>query len=210
VWPFLTPPEQRYAYFDRSLDCPRSFDQLEATEARRQINLPLKPLYESYQLYDQPLPCWYQFNDHETHNAVAVGERQISAHLRLIRVHYQAQDGLRESDVNPKFIHWTDPPHDFERDQQLRHLEQERDRLTKEAEFSPDNGWIETGRVKGKDFRQAWWRGKYAQGKKTIYIGKVGSAEYGKARNAQQARKQLKKILRQIEQLKKGAAHAVS
>jgi hypothetical protein len=92
----------------------------------------------------------------------------------------------------------------------LAELEVERDRLAKAAEFAPGSGWIETGMVKGKSFKQAWWRGNFANGKKTIYIGRVGSPEYGKARSAQQARKQLKKVLRQIEQLKKESDYAVS
>lgn len=97
-------------------------------------------------------------------------------------------------------------PEDFEvsvlRDS-IAELEAERDRLIKEAEFAPDNGWIETGIIMGKSFRQAWWRGNFAGGKKTIYIGKEGSPEHQKAINAQKARRQLKKVLKQIKQLKK-------
>jgi hypothetical protein len=103
-----------------------------------------------------------------------------------------------------------DWPEYFKFHDQLRELEDERDHLAKDAEFAPENGWVETGRVKGKEFRQAWWRGNFPNGKKTIYIGREGSPEYGKAKTAQQARKQLKKVLRQIEQLRKEAAHAVS
>lgn len=93
---------------------------------------------------------------------------------------------------------------------EFANLQAERDRLVEDAKFAPDNGWIETGKVRGKDFYQAWWRGKYSGGKKTIYIGRVDSKKHKKAKNAQKARKELKKIVRQIEQLKKGAAHAMS
>ena len=63
--------------------------------------------------------------------------------------------------------------------------------LQKIAAAAPSKGWIETGKVTGRNFKQAWWRGQY-EGKTTIYIGRVGSAAYWDARSAQLARKKLK------------------
>lgn len=196
VWLYLTDQEKQSAYFQRSYDYPRQLEGLECAESRRQLELPIS---HSYQPYDSPRECTYRYNDDVSYPAIAYGERRLSAKTILIRIHYRTSDDQppRETDANSDYVQWPqlDP---------LTELEQERDRLIKEAEYAPDNGWIETGKVQGKSFKQAWWRGKYSQGKKTIYIGKVGSAEYLKARNAQKARKQLKKVLRQIEQLKKG------
>uniref|UniRef100_B8HZ98 Uncharacterized protein n=1 Tax=Cyanothece sp. (strain PCC 7425 / ATCC 29141) TaxID=395961 RepID=B8HZ98_CYAP4 len=68
-------------------------------------------------------------------------------------------------------------------------LEGERDhRLTDLAADVPATGWIESGKVKGKEFRQIWWRGVERDGKKTtIYIGKEGSPVHKRAVVAQQA-----------------------
>lgn len=93
----------------------------------------------------------------------------------------------------------------------LAQLEQERDalerlrqRLAELAADAPATGWIESGMVKGKDFRQTWWRGVERDGKKTtLYIGKEGSPAHKKAVAAQQARRQLKSVLKQISLAKK-------
>lgn len=196
VWPFLSDTDKQTAYFQRSYDYPRQLTELECVEARRQLEL-----FDchSYEPYESPRECMYQYSDKVSYPAIAYGERRISATTVLIRLHYRTSNDQpsRETDTNSRFVYWPqlDP---------LTALEQERDRLATAAEYAPDNGWIETGKVQGKNFKQAWWRGKYSQGKTTIYIGKVGSTEYAKARNAQKARKELKKVLRQIEKLKKG------
>lgn len=58
--------------------------------------------------------------------------------------------------------------------------------------------------VKRKDFRQTWWRGVDRDGKKTsIYIGKEGSSAYTKAVAAQQARRKLKSVQKQIALIQK-------
>lgn len=191
IWPFLTNEERHHVYFTKKVDYPRLPYRLESFEARGY------PICKPFEAYDSPRNCVYQCRNKVSYPAIAFGELMIAGKV-FIRLHYQKTetDPVQETDTNIKFVQWTpvDP---------LTELEQERDRLAKAAEFAPDNGWIETGKVQGKSFRQAWWRGKYSQGKKTIYIGKVGSSEYAKARNAQKARKELKKVLRQIKTLKR-------
>lgn len=232
VWPFLSEEEQHWAYFSKAVDCYRTFETLETVERRRKfaLALELEPDYENYGVryhaYDLPRPCTYLWGRGLTPiNGIAFGERQIGSvkRITLVRLRYEHDGKIKETDANIKYVKYDssetplvdeytqrDWPEYFQFQDQMRELEAERDRLTKAAEFAPDNGWIETGRVKGKNFRQAWWRGKFANGKKTIYIGREGSPEYAQAKNAQQARKQLKKVLRQIKQLKQEASHADS
>jgi DNA adenine methylase len=101
--------------------------------------------------------------------------------------------------LEPININWAEISHD-----QLAQLERERDRLAEVAANAPETGWIETGIIKGKKFRQSWWRGVERDGKKTtIYLGKVESPEYKKARAAQQARRSLKRVNKQIALVKK-------
>lgn len=92
-------------------------------------------------------------------------------------------------------------------------LEQERDRLKAEGAIAPDGCWIETGKVKGRNFRQAWWRAskptftpKRSKGNveakvKTQYIGEEGSPEHKQAIAERDRRDALKRIERQIQVL---------
>lgn len=99
----------------------------------------------------------------------------------------------------------------------IARLELEKQQLLSEGSAAPDGCWIETGRVKGKEFRQAWWRStkamftaKRSRGNvealvKTQYIGKEGSEEHKAAIAARQRRERLKQIEKQIEILSKEA-----
>jgi hypothetical protein len=88
-------------------------------------------------------------------------------------------------------------------------LEQERDRL-KAEKVALEGCWIETGKVKGRQFRQAWWRSyepmfesKRSRGQKvkTCYIGEEGSPEHQEAKRAKYRRDRLKEIDRQLQML---------
>lgn len=89
-------------------------------------------------------------------------------------------------------------------------LELERDQLRAEGAIAPEHCWIETGKVKGREFRQAWWRSEQAmfeskrsRGKKvkSCYIGEEGSSEHQEAKRQKYRRDRLKVIDRHLEVL---------
>jgi hypothetical protein len=90
----------------------------------------------------------------------------------------------------------------------IARLELERDRL-KALPVAPRGCWIETGKVTGREFRQAWWRSRKAifeskgsRGNvKTCYIGEEGSPEHQEAKRAKERRERLKDIDRQLKLL---------
>ena len=76
--------------------------------------------------------------------------------------------------------------------------------------IAPDNAWIETGMVSGRDFKQAWWRsteriflGKKGGKVKSLYIGKVGSPQHLAAIESVKERNRLKALERQLKILEK-------
>ncbi|MBD1845846.1 hypothetical protein H6F89_21040 [Cyanobacteria bacterium FACHB-63] len=95
-------------------------------------------------------------------------------------------------------------------------MEIERDRLRAEGTIAPEHCWIETGKVKDRKFRQAWWRSEQAmfdskrsRGKvKSCYIGKEDRSEHQEAKRQKYRRGsftprsvRLKKIDRQLQML---------
>lgn len=89
-------------------------------------------------------------------------------------------------------------------------LELERNQLRAEGAIAPEHCWIETGKVKGREFRQAWWRSEQAmfeskrsRGKKvkSCYIGEEGSPEHQEAKQQKYRRDRLKVIDRYLEML---------
>jgi hypothetical protein len=86
----------------------------------------------------------------------------------------------------------------------LERLCEERAQLESDG-LGPAQGWIETGKVKGRDFRQAWWRSKQPifAGKKTRYIGKQGSPEHRRAIEQKARRKRWERVCKQIQILEK-------
>ncbi|MBD2153129.1 Dam family site-specific DNA-(adenine-N6)-methyltransferase [Leptolyngbya sp. FACHB-16] len=103
---------------------------------------------------------------------------------------------------------WAESLHD-----ELAQLEMKRDALFRDGELAPQGAWLETGKVKGKEFRQAWWRSSKpmftpARSKgnaealiKSSYIGKEGGAEHKAAIAAYQRRKEYNRLTRLIEKL---------
>jgi hypothetical protein len=95
---------------------------------------------------------------------------------------------------------------------QMARLEQERDCLKTEGTIALPGCWIETGTVKGRQFRQAWWRSgqarfesKRSRGKvKSCYIGAEGSPEHEEAKRQKYRRDRLKEIDRRLSQLIEG------
>ncbi|MBD2079286.1 hypothetical protein [Leptolyngbya sp. FACHB-17] len=92
----------------------------------------------------------------------------------------------------------------------IARLEIERDRLKAEGTIAPEHCWIETGKVKGRKFRQAWWRSEQAmfeskrsRGKKvkSYYIGEEGSPKHQEAKRQKYRRDRLKEIDRHLEML---------
>jgi len=91
----------------------------------------------------------------------------------------------------------------------IARLEIERDRLKAEGTIAPEHCWIETGKVTGREFRQAWWRSEQAmfdskrsRGKvKSCYIGEEGSPEHQGAKREKYRRDRLKEIDRHLEML---------
>lgn len=91
----------------------------------------------------------------------------------------------------------------------IARLEIERDQLRAEGTIAPEHCWIETGKVKGRQFRQAWWRStqamfdsKRSRGKvKSCYIGEEGSPEHQEAKREKYRRDRLKEIDRHLEML---------
>lgn len=93
----------------------------------------------------------------------------------------------------------------------IARLEQERDTIKSEGTIAPEGCWIETGKVKGRNFRQAWWRStkplfipKRSRGNveaktKSCYIGQEGSPEHKEAIAQRERRDRLKAIERQIQ-----------
>jgi hypothetical protein len=228
VWPFLTGAEQQQVYFDRAKDYPRSLEYLEAIETRRQIELPLEPQQpkqgavvprdangDELKIGDRVTAAWAAGRD------VYFGVIESFKGRTRIKAQGKWTEGRRAGDSDSftvdasgliKVVEANPSPEDFEvsvLQESIAGLEAERDRLIKEAEFAPDNGWIETGMVRGKAFKQAWWRGNFVGGKKTIYIGKEGSPEHKQAVNSQKARRQLKQVQKQIKQLRKEMDRAV-
>jgi hypothetical protein len=228
VWPFLQDAERKAIYFDRAADYPRSLEQLEAVEARRQIELPLEPQQpkqsavvprdangDELKIGDRVTAAWAAGRD--VYFGVIEsfkGRTRIKAQGKWTAGRRAGDSEMFTVDVSGlmKVVEANPSPEDFEVSvlrESIADLEAERDRLIKEAEFAPDNGWIETGMVRGKAFKQAWWRGNFAGGKKTIYIGKEGSPEHKQAVNSQKARRQLKRVQKQIKQLRKEMDRAV-
>lgn len=100
----------------------------------------------------------------------------------------------------------------------LARLEQEKSQIKAEGHLAPEGCWIETGKVKGRDFRQAWWRStkpmftpKRSRGNpeakvKSQYIGEEGAEAHKAAIAARERRERLRSIQRQIELLEKEVA----
>jgi hypothetical protein len=93
---------------------------------------------------------------------------------------------------------------------EMARLEQERDRLKAEGSIALPGCWIETGVVKGRQFRQAWWRSQQAmfpskrvsgEMVKTCYIGEEGGAEHQEAIAARERRNRLKWVDRRLSKL---------
>ncbi|MBW4441175.1 MAG: hypothetical protein KME10_08080 [Plectolyngbya sp. WJT66-NPBG17] len=133
------------------------------------------------------------------------------------RVRYLEAGELHQTDVSPDQIlplerarvrvknDQVDVIHDA-----IARLEIERDRLKNEGTIAPSHCWIETGSVKDRNFRQAWWRSEQAifeskrsRGKKvkSCYIGEEGSPEHQEAKRAKYRRERLKEIDRHLEML---------
>ncbi|MBE9178742.1 hypothetical protein IQ268_09235 [Oculatella sp. LEGE 06141] len=97
----------------------------------------------------------------------------------------------------------------------LARLEQEKAQIKSEGDIAPEGCWIETGKVKGRDFRQAWWRSskpmftpRRSRGNpeakvKTSYIGEEGADRHKAAIAARERRERLRQVQRQIELLEK-------
>lgn len=84
--------------------------------------------------------------------------------------------------------------------------------IKREGPIAPDGIWIETGKVSGKAFRQAWYRSRspcFAPArkgdlpKKTQYLGAVGGDRHKEAVKAIERRNKIKK-LKKIAQQKAG------
>jgi hypothetical protein len=131
------------------------------------------------------------------------------------RVRYLESGQLREADVpkqrilsleHTRVIVRSDDQAEAIHDA-ISWLEQERDRH-KAENVALDGCWIETGKVKGRTFRQAWWRSyepmfesKRSRGQKvkTCYIGEEGSPEHQEAKRAKYRRDRLKEIERNLQ-----------
>lgn len=168
VRPFLTKAEQQQGYFDRAKDYPRSLEYLEAIEARRQIELPLDPQQtkqsavvprdahgNELKIGDRVTAAWVAGRD------VYFGVIESFKGRTRIKAQGKWTEGRRVGDSESftvdasgliKVVAAHPSPEDFEvsvLQESIADLEAERDRLVKEAEFAPDNGWIETGMVRG-------------------------------------------------------------
>jgi hypothetical protein len=75
--------------------------------------------------------------------------------------------------------------------------------ICREGPIAPDGVWIETGKVSGRAFRQAWYRSRspcFAPArkgdlpKKTQYLGQVGSDRHKEAVKAIERRNKIKKL----------------
>jgi hypothetical protein len=96
---------------------------------------------------------------------------------------------------------------------QMARWEQERDRLRAEGAIAPEHCWIETGAIKGRQFRQAWWRSQQAMFEskripgemvKTCYIGEEGGVEHEEAISARERQDRLKWVDRRLQKLIEG------
>ena len=92
---------------------------------------------------------------------------------------------------------------------QIAQLERERDRL-RLGDVAPQGCWIETGAIKGRQFRQAWWRSQKpmfpskrcpSELVKTCYIGEEGGPDHKVAIVARERRNRLKWIEQLIQNL---------
>ncbi|KAM3112757.1 hypothetical protein [Phormidesmis sp. 146-33] len=139
---------------------------------------------------------------------------------RYLRVRYVEAGQMRESDVPRQRllslketivkveVNKAEAFHD-----EMARLEQERDRLKAEGTIALPGCWIETGVVKGRQFRQAWWRSgkamfpsKRVPGEmvKTCYIGEEGGMEHQEAIAARKRRNRLKWVDRRLSKLLEG------
>ena len=93
---------------------------------------------------------------------------------------------------------------------QIAQLERERDRLRLSGEVASHGCWIETGLVKGRQFRQAWWRSQKpmfpskrspVELVKTCYIGQEGGADHKAAITSKERRNRLKWIEQLIQNM---------
>lgn len=80
--------------------------------------------------------------------------------------------------------------------------------------LGPEGAWIETGNVKGRTWRQAWWRAHTAiftgkrsgQRTKSQYIGKAGGEKYRSAKALYQRRKRYEQLKHHIKLLETSQA----
>jgi hypothetical protein len=79
--------------------------------------------------------------------------------------------------------------------------------IKREGPIAPDGCWIETGKIKGKEFRQAWYRSRSpcfppirgSTQVKSRYLGVAGGDKHREAKKAIERREKIRKLKKQIK-----------
>jgi hypothetical protein len=79
--------------------------------------------------------------------------------------------------------------------------------IRREGPIAPDGCWIETGKIKGKEFRQAWYRSRSpcfppirgSTQVKSRYLGVAGGDKHREAKKAIERREKIRKLKKQIK-----------
>ncbi|MBD2078474.1 hypothetical protein [Leptolyngbya sp. FACHB-17] len=163
-------------------------------------------------------PKTIRFSTGERSQKVRVGLVIVQNDSGCVRVRYLEAGEMHQTDVSPDRILPLERARVKVKGNQadiiqdaIARLEIERDTLRAEGTIAPEHCWIETGKVKGRQFRQAWWRStqamfdsKRSRGKvKSCYIGEEGSPEHQEAKRQKYRRDRLKEIDRHLEMLMK-------
>jgi hypothetical protein len=173
-------------------------ERLETLEGKRQMVLPLEPnMQTSTQAEELPL---FSVGDR-----VQVIKGCCKGHVSTIeKIDQTLKHSVRVKSggrYSPSFLELVmDTP------------EEQIAAICREGPIAPDGCWIETGKVSGKAFRQAWYRSRspcFAPArkgdlpKKTQYLGAVGGDRHKEAVKAIERRNKLKKW-KKIAQQKAG------
>jgi hypothetical protein len=194
IKPFLSKSQLLTGYFDRALNYPRSLSWLETLEGKRQLVLPLEPVNMQTSTQAEELPLFSVGDRVQVIKGCCKGHVSTIENIdQTLKHSVQLKSGGRYS---PSFLELViDTP------------EEQIAAIYKEGPIAPDGCWIETGKIKGKEFRQAWYRSRSpcfppirgSTQVKSRYLGVAGGDKHREAKKAIERREKIRKLKKQIK-----------